>query len=287
MSGLGGLPFGLGGTLLLQSISIAPVLSSVALGSSVQLVATGHYNDGSAVNITASSVWSSSDVGVVVINGLATGLVAGTSAHIVAAFGGLTGDAFVRVQQAAQQPTDHIAGALSRLPIQFEDKPNLIGVLTCFLQPIQELENALVDVIVQRSVLNAIGVTLRMLGKLVGQDYEDGLSDDDFRRLVMARIAKNKSTGSGPDILRIARLLVDPGMSLELQNRGTAAFVLKIGSQPVSATLASIVAKFIAPSASAGVRAVVESSQSTPSNTFRFDSGPGYDVGHYADSTEG
>lgn len=287
MSGLGGLPFGLGGELRLLSISIAPVLSSVALNSSVQLVATGHYNDGSAVNITALSTWSSSDVGVVVVGGLATGLVAGTNAHILAKLSGITGDAFVVVQQVARQPTDHVTAALSRLPLQFEDKPNLIGVLTCFLQPIQELENALVDVYIQRSVLNATGVTLRMLGKLVGQAYVAGLSDDDYRRFVMARIAKNKSTGTGPDVLRIARLLVDPGMSLQFQNKGAAAFVLNIGSQPVSAALASIIASFVAPSASAGVRGVVESSQSTPSNTYRLDSGPGLDVGHFADSTEG
>jgi uncharacterized protein YjdB len=65
---------------VLQSISISP--STVALGSSVQLVATGTYDDGSTNTISSGLTWSSSDSTIASVNqssGVVQGVAAGTA----------------------------------------------------------------------------------------------------------------------------------------------------------------------------------------------------------------
>ena len=56
----------------LTAISVTPANSSLALGLSQQLIATGIYTDGSTQNLTGSVTWSSSVSGIASIN--STGL---------------------------------------------------------------------------------------------------------------------------------------------------------------------------------------------------------------------
>ena len=85
-------------TALLSSISIGPNSLSVNVASSQQLSATGHYNDGSAKDISSSVVWKSSDATKATISaqGLATGVYHG-KVTVSATFHSVSGSAQLTV----------------------------------------------------------------------------------------------------------------------------------------------------------------------------------------------
>jgi hypothetical protein len=68
----------------LDSITLAPLNASMAQATTRQLWATGHYSDGSTVDVTPLAGWSSSDGAVAAVSnaagskGLATGIAQGT-----------------------------------------------------------------------------------------------------------------------------------------------------------------------------------------------------------------
>jgi hypothetical protein len=91
----------------LSSISVTPVISSVAVAQSRQFTATGIYSDGSTQNISHAVVWASSDTLVATMNangglnsGLATGQAAGV-AQITATSGAISGSAELTVTAAS------------------------------------------------------------------------------------------------------------------------------------------------------------------------------------------
>jgi hypothetical protein len=88
----GGSGSGNGGntTPSLQSISISGGSTSLAIGMSQQLSATGHYSDGSTKDLTNSATWNSSPSGQVSSTGLFTAKVKG-NATVTAASGGVSG----------------------------------------------------------------------------------------------------------------------------------------------------------------------------------------------------
>ncbi len=87
----------------LSSIAVTPVTPSVAMGLTRQFAATGTYSNGSVADITASVVWSSSDITRATMNpsgtvasGLATGILNGTSV-IRATLGSVIGNTTLTV----------------------------------------------------------------------------------------------------------------------------------------------------------------------------------------------
>lgn len=81
---------------MLLSIALSPVDSTIASGTAVQYFALGTLQNGITQDLTSLVSWSSSDVGIALINGsgLATANTATTgSTMITASFGGITGTA--------------------------------------------------------------------------------------------------------------------------------------------------------------------------------------------------
>lgn len=85
----------------LVSVVVSPATSTVAIGATQQFSAVAGYTDGSAVDVTAKSSWTSANTAVASVGntGLATGVSAGTAA-ISAAFGGKTASGVVTVLPA-------------------------------------------------------------------------------------------------------------------------------------------------------------------------------------------
>lgn len=83
---------------ILTSVAVGPSTPSVQEGRTLQMTATGTYDDGSTKNITGSANWSSSDETVATVNdaGLVTGVAAGSST-IKAASGTVEGSTTVTV----------------------------------------------------------------------------------------------------------------------------------------------------------------------------------------------
>ena len=82
----------------LVGITLGLNQSSLPVGESEQLTATGNFSDGTVQNLTQSATWSSSAPGVVTISaaGLATGVTAGTSS-LSATMTGITSSATLTV----------------------------------------------------------------------------------------------------------------------------------------------------------------------------------------------
>jgi uncharacterized protein YjdB len=91
--------------ITLQSITLAPLSASTFVGSTVQYSATGHYSDGSTLDLTASAAWTSSKMSVATITSpgaLATGVGKGTT-NITANVGGVSASTTLMVIAVAVQ----------------------------------------------------------------------------------------------------------------------------------------------------------------------------------------
>jgi uncharacterized protein YjdB len=89
------------GQPVLVAIAVTPANPSFALGTTLQLAATGTYSDGSTLDLTATATWSSANSSVATVNGqgVANGLAVG-SAGVTATSGPISGSANVTVTTA-------------------------------------------------------------------------------------------------------------------------------------------------------------------------------------------
>lgn len=167
---------------------------------------------------------------------------------------------------ALEHVTDHVAKGLGRLIQRFKGKPYIAAVVSAPLVQVQELEDALWSLIAGRALSTAIGVQLDGLGAIVGE-ARIGLGDEDYRALIRARIAANRSDGQGDTLLRVARLVsgsVDvagvPNPTLFLREYFPGSVLVEAGSTSTdpgvswyTATRAGIVIRLLDLAASAGV----------------------------------
>ena len=177
-----------------------------------------------------------------------------------------------------------LGSELSALLGELEQNPNnIIKLLTGLLESANDLESTLLALLVQRNVSNAIGAQLDVLGRIVDED-RNGLSDDDYRRFIGAKILVNRSSGTFPELIRIAAAIVaQVGAFYYVTQEGTATIRLRVSSTTgITDSLAGILFFLERLATSAGVRLVVQWGDVADSALFRFDSGPGFDVGRLA-----
>ncbi len=152
-------------------------------------------------------------------------------------------------------------------------------LLSILLVPFQEVESVFQQLLTECDVNTAVGAQLDVVGALVGCRRR-GLADDVYRRHIRATVSVNKSSGTIDQLIGIARLIVfDDSVDVDFQNVGTAAYnMILLGAVPTDT--ASSVATLSQRATSAGVRGIVQYGTGPTSGWFRFDSGPGFDVGH-------
>jgi Protein of unknown function (DUF2612) len=146
--------------------------------------------------------------------------------------------------------------------------------------PFQSLENALRQLLLERSIDTAVGAQLDVIGKIVGQ-YRNGLNDDDYRRYCRARITVNKATGVIEELITVTDLIVyDDDATYEIINNSVATVVIKINDIVVTEALADIVISFLRDTVSAGVRVILEYNNVPIGTGFKWDTpGRGWDSG--------
>lgn len=88
----------------LTTITVTPATPSVIAGDTLQLTATGSYDDGSTKNISGSVTWTTSDNGVATVSsaGLLTGVAEGT-ATLTATSAAISGTTTATVQISGLQ----------------------------------------------------------------------------------------------------------------------------------------------------------------------------------------
>ncbi len=103
--------------------------------------------------------------------------------------------------------TDHFERGLDRLIEQFRELPNLEALLEALIIPIQELEDVIFDMLDSRSIFNAMGLQLDLYGDLLNK-ARAGLADDEYRIVLLAKVAQNISEGTAEDVMQVYQLLM-------------------------------------------------------------------------------
>lgn len=173
---------------------------------------------------------------------------------------------------------DFVARALNRLPYQFRQtgSTNITRLVTLIVAPYQELQVALMQLLLYRTLDTAVASNLDVLGKVVGQS-RNGLGDDDYRRYIRARIATNRSRGTRDDLIRIAQLILnDTTATIEVTTSGTASAVVRVKGSIVLGAIADILIVLLRSGKSAGVRLNLETETATDTVVFD-DSVHGFD----------
>lgn len=169
------------------------------------------------------------------------------------------------------------------------DEPNNITkLLTATIGPIQDIETALSQLLVDRAIDTAIGTQLDVIGRIVGQP-RDGHDDDLYRRIVRARIASNRSAGVVEDILRVTDLVIyDDAAEFTLTREGTASYTVRVDGVAVTSDMADILIELIRDATSAGVRGIAIAGTTAPGTRFKFDgaTGTGFDEGAFVDARD-
>jgi hypothetical protein len=92
---------------------------------------------------------------------------------------------------------------LEVVPQDVNLKVNRLGVV----DQLQELENALFDILNNRALDNSVGVQLDGIGEILGESRSGGMSDDDYRQLLSIRIVRNISSGEPERLIQVAAAL--------------------------------------------------------------------------------
>lgn len=155
----------------------------------------------------------------------------------------------------------------------------LIAVLT---GSAQDIENALQQLLVNRTIDNAVGAQEDIIGKLVGQ-LRLGLDDNTYRNYLRAKVKSNHSQGHFEDLISVTKLILNnTSYTITVQNEGTATVRVLIAGLSLTDAIGNVIFSFLTSAKVAGVRVVAEWMNSAPATTFTLDAGPGLDVGFLA-----
>lgn len=187
---------------------------------------------------------------------------------------------------ATVEQIDHVASALARLPQQWVDKANTIALLTIFAARFNDLEQAYQDLLLKTGLATSFGATVDQLGKLVGQTRQ-GNGDPTYQKYIGARILADNSDGTMEDIIAIVRAVLGDALGQVIYRTvGNASFMVEVQGRVVDATTAGVVQQMLIEGVSGGVRWIFVYSTVPLAQTFRFDTGPGFDVGHFATAVD-
>lgn len=121
---------------------------------------------------------------------------------------------------------DHTARGVARLIDRYA-KPRTSALLASWLDELQQAEDALWQLLVERSLASAEGDQLDVLGEIVGQPRQ-GRSDEVYRLWISARNLVNRSSGTTTQMLTIVRKLIAETDTVTLEEYYPAAMVFRL-----------------------------------------------------------
>jgi hypothetical protein len=145
----------------------------------------------------------------------------------------------------------------------------LIGV---YARQIQELETAILQVLILTRLANAEGAQLDVIGRIVGRRRSNE-DDDRYRDLLNAQILINLASGTIPEILAIVEIIVGPTIDLEFVQYFPAGFEIEADDQPLPAGQGQIVASLVKSAKLGGVKGLFRFYETEP--VFRLDGAGG------------
>jgi hypothetical protein len=128
------------------------------------------------------------------------------------------------------QSPDHADRGVAKFLEQFKNDPGLDAVTRSYLNRVQELENAIWEVILIRGIDLSEGVGLDVIGRVVGR-ARLGLIDSDYRIALRAQIRINRSSGTPEDLIAVAVLSMPAGFTFSYDEFPTATIVVHVNEQ--------------------------------------------------------
>ncbi|MEY4581290.1 MAG: hypothetical protein RL701_5993 [Pseudomonadota bacterium] len=174
---------------------------------------------------------------------------------------------------------DHSIAAFARQLAQDQKRRIISAITRIKAGRKQQLENVLWEIYEQLDLSQAVGAQLDRLGAIVGEP-RNGRSDSRYRLWIRARARVNRSAGRPDDSLQVARLLIESDATVEyvdIPDRD-AEMEIRISGSSLDMTEIAAILDAVRP---AGVGSSVITD--VGANAFRFDAGPGWDVGLWAD----
>ncbi|MFW6031538.1 MAG: DUF2612 domain-containing protein [Myxococcota bacterium] len=174
-------------------------------------------------------------------------------------------------------PFDHVEDHAAEIPelllTQFRGKPRIEDLAKALTSGVQGTEDAIHEVATERALSSAEGTQLDGVGEIVGRGRA-GLSDDAYRAVLRAQVRVLLSSGTGEELLTIARLIMGadaPGPVTWLERYPAAGAMVVDEVTPVAP---SIMVEMLQAARTGGVRLVMEfpPTSGTQSNAFELDS---------------
>lgn len=134
----------------------------------------------------------------------------------------------------ASQISNHVQQALNRLLEQYKESPNLKGLLTSFIEEIQNIEDMNFDLLTNRTLDNATGKTLDNIGSIVGVSRRVGESDANYRTRIREGIFKNRAQGTVEILIEVVQLFTDATVIIYSEG-AEASFAFWINDQAMTA----------------------------------------------------
>jgi Protein of unknown function (DUF2612) len=180
-----------------------------------------------------------------------------------------------------EHATDHKERAIGVLLSQLRDKPRFTTLIAILVKPLQELEDVFWDLYTKRRIDTATGAQLDILGRIVDED-RGGLLDDDYRAIIRIKVRVLFSRGTGPDLIRIAKLFLESS-DFAYQEFYPAAIEFTVFAATSALRLATL-RRFLRKAKSGGVRLDLVDGTGGLGTRFHYGTegtGVGYGVGTY------
>jgi hypothetical protein len=187
---------------------------------------------------------------------------------------------------------EHVQRGVERLIDRYR-LPRTSALLASWLTEVQAVEDALWQLLVERSLATAEGAQLDVLGAIVGEPRR-GRDDETYRLWISARNMVSRSSGVTTELIAIARKLIGPTDTIRLEEYYPAAMVIRLGGI-LSLDVGYQIAYMLRLAKPAGV--LFQMTWTTAENIFTFaptvdtpvppDSPLGFDRGHFAVVADG
>lgn len=118
---------------------------------------------------------------------------------------------------------------IARFLEQFKNSPFFAALTRSYLNRVQELEDAIWEVILIRGIESSEGVNLDTIGKIVGRP-RFGLIDSDYRVALRAEIRINRSAGTTIDVIDVGVLSIPVGFTFTYDEVPTATIIITVAA---------------------------------------------------------
>lgn len=121
--------------------------------------------------------------------------------------------------------------ALDLLPSRFREARVVRALVTALAEGAQVVADEVYDLIVSLDLDTATGAHLDVRGSRVFEQRR-GLTDDEYRQIIRAKIRALRSCGTAADIYEVALLVAPPGSSVILRELPVAAYEITFRADP-------------------------------------------------------